>query len=95
MARALLVDGEHLIRLMRLCRTIQGGKGTTMPQLQHKLRTSRRTVFRDLKDLAAVGIQVSTSPDGYRLKSSLAQCRKLLADSQLNALHKLLDSCLK
>lgn len=95
MTRALVVDGGHLTRLMRLCRTIHADQGTTAMQLRRKLRTSRRTIFRDLKELAAAGVQVEAGRGGYRLKNSLAQCRRFLADSRMTALRELLADCLR
>lgn len=95
MAKTLLVDGEHLSRLMRLCRAINQGGGTTLVQLQSKLKTSRRTVFRDLSTLADFGIQVSSTSDGYRIKQNPNACKKALSDHYSSALNQLLKSSLK
>jgi predicted DNA-binding transcriptional regulator YafY len=95
MANTLLIDGDHLMRLMKLCRMIDGSKGLSVPQLQTRLQTSRRTIFRDLKDLEAAGIKVALGIRGYHLDGTLAQCRKRLVDSQTKALHDLLQVCLR
>jgi predicted DNA-binding transcriptional regulator YafY len=95
MAATFIVDGDHLGRLMRLCRSLAQGNGVSLPQLQTRLKTSRRTVFRDFLDLAACGIQVEHGPAGYRVKPTAAQCRRILAESQLKAVEKVLADCLK
>jgi len=95
MTQNLVVDGGQLKRLMSLCRLLSAAKGATTRQLQAKLRTSRRTVFRDLNTLAELGIKVDLGDKGYKIKQSPAACKKLLADAQTKALHKFLNACLK
>jgi predicted DNA-binding transcriptional regulator YafY len=95
MARTLVVDGDHLKRLMNVCRMIGSGQGSTLKQLQVKLRTSRRTIFRDLNTLEKIGVELELDEDGYKTRQSAAQCRKQLVDHQLQAVNKLLAVCLK
>ncbi len=95
MARMLVVDGDHLKRLMQVCRLIGSGNGTTLKQLRVKLHTSRRTIFRDLNNLEKIGVKLELSDGGYKTRLSAAQCRKLLMDHQLQAVNKLLRTCLK
>ncbi len=95
MSKTLVVDGNHLKRLMQLCRILSTGSGATLPQLRTKLRASRRTVFRDLASLGELGIKVDLGDKGYRIKQSSTVCRKMIADSHTKALNKLLSACLK
>jgi biotin operon repressor len=64
-------------------------------QLQSKLKTSRRTVFRDLNGLEEIGIKVELRDKGYKVKQSAATCRKLLVDRQVKLLNKTLASWLR
>ncbi len=95
MARMLVVDGGQVKRLMHICRTLCSGDGATVQQLQGKLRTSRRTIFRDLNCLATVGVKVELGHRGYRVRQKSSLCRKLIAESQTKALENLLNSCLR
>ena len=95
MAQSLVIDGDQLKRLMKICRTIGLGKAATVQQLQSRLRTSRRTVFRDLNCLDSMGIKVGLGDKGYTIKKSGAACKRLLADCHTKALTKLLNACLK
>jgi predicted DNA-binding transcriptional regulator YafY len=95
MAKTLLVDGEHLSRLMKLCRTVHQSGSATLPQLQAKLKTSRRTVFRDMSTLSMYGIQVSSSSDGYRIKQNPNACKKALGDHFTKEMDQLLKAALK
>ena len=95
MSQVLVVDGTHLRRLMQICRSLSSGPGATLSQLQSKMRTSRRTIFRDLSTLGELGMQVDLGPKGYRVKQNAAQCRNILANHFNSALRKLLNSCLK
>ena len=94
MSRTIVVDGNHLKRMMQLCR-ILSGKGATLKQLQSKLRASRRTIFRDLSILGDWGIKVNLGDKGYSIKQNAASCRKLIANREMKALQQLLNSCLK
>ena len=95
MSQTLVVDGGQLQRLMGMCRTLCTSKGATIQQLQSKLKTSRRTIFRNLNTLEEIGIEVELGEQGYCIKDTAAKCKKLLADSQTKALEKLLRTCLK
>lgn len=95
MAQMLIVDGDHLKRLMKICRAIRSGRGATIQQIRRKVHTSRRTIFRDLNSLDKLGIEVDLGENGYKIRQGEAQCRKLLADSQIKSLNKLLNACLK
>ncbi|MBX3394272.1 MAG: HTH domain-containing protein [Phycisphaerae bacterium] len=95
MAKSLTVDGEHLGRLLKLCKTIHASKGATLAQLQTKLKTSRRTVFRDLSVLGGYGIHVSSSAKGYSIKQNPVACKKILGDHYVKSLNALLKDCLK
>lgn len=95
MSKTLVVDGNHLRRMMQLCRILSSGGGTTLAQLRGKLKASRRTVFRDLAALGDLGIKVDLGDKGYRIKQSSSVCRKMIADSHTKALNRLLSTCLK
>lgn len=95
MANTLLVDGVHLSRLMKMCRLIHQSGSVTLPQLQSKLKTSRRTVFRDLSTLSSYGIQVNAGTDGYRIKQNPNACKKSLNDHFTKQMEHLLKSALK
>jgi len=90
MASTLVIDGVQLKRLMTICRLVSAHKGLTARRLQTKLKTSRRTVFRDLRVLQAMGVRISPTADGYRLKQDVGECRKLVADSLNKALRAIL-----
>lgn len=94
MSRTLVVDGDHLKRLMQLSR-ILGSTGATLQQLRSKLKASRRTVFRDLAALGELGVKVDLTDKGYKIKTNAAACRKLIIDRTTKALDQLLKSCLK
>jgi predicted DNA-binding transcriptional regulator YafY len=95
MSQVLVVDGTHLRRLMLICRSLSSGPGATLAQLQGKMRTSRRTIFRDLSMLGELGLRVDLGPKGYRVKENAAQCRKVLVDHFESSLRKMLNACLK
>ncbi len=90
MASTLVIDGVQLKRLMAICRLVSSHTGLTARQLQTKLKTSRRTVFRDLRALHAMGVKIAPTADGYRLKQDIGTCRKLVADSLNKALRTML-----
>ncbi|MCG8406021.1 MAG: HTH domain-containing protein [Phycisphaerales bacterium] len=95
MVQFLAVDGSQLRRLVKLCRTLNAGKGVSVQQLIKKLGTSRRTVFRDLNMLQEVGVHVELGSEGYVIKQKIGSCKKLIADYYTKALDRLLNSCLK
>ena len=95
MTDILVIEADQLARLMKLCRIICGSKGATPQQLQAKLRCSRRTIFRDLKALGAMGVKVQSGASGYQIAGGAAQCRKTLIEYHVQALSKFLAGCLK
>ncbi len=95
MARVPVLEGDHLKRLMRMCRAICSGKGLTIRDLQTQLGMSRRTVFRDLNCIEEVGVKFDLGEEGYTISCGVAQCQKLLAKGQMQAMKKLLNICLK
>lgn len=95
MGQSLAVDGDQLKRLMKTCRMICSGKGATVLQLRRRLGASRRTIFRDLNSLEEMGVDVHYADDGYRIRQSAAQARKLLESYYTRALNKLLKDSLK
>lgn len=84
------MDSPHLVRLMKLCRMLGGGDGLSAPQLRLKLKTSRRTVYRDLSILQKMGVPVRLVKHRYRIALGLPQCRKKIAEDQIRELHRLL-----
>ena len=95
MVPSLVVDGKHLQRLMRLCRLIDGSRGLTAQKLRGRLRTSRRTVFRDLSTLTEMGIGIEYGDTGYSLSQRGSACKQIIAAHQKKALDRVLRSCLK
>ncbi len=51
-----MVKYSRINRLMRILTTLQSGKGCTVDDLSRMFGTSRRTIFRDLKELQDIGI---------------------------------------
>lgn len=94
MTSTLVVDGVQLKRLIGICRLVSASRGLTAQQLQSKLKTSRRTIFRDLRTLHSMGVKITPGDGGYRMTQDVAQCRKLVADSQTKALRVLLNKYL-
>jgi predicted DNA-binding transcriptional regulator YafY len=95
MGQVMVVDGGQLKRLMKICRTLCVGGGTTVQQLQAKLKTSRRTIFRDLNSLDEMGVKVELGDKGYKIRQPAAACKKALVGRQMKILSKLLESWLK
>lgn len=93
MSRSLTIDGDQLRRLMRICSFIGGGRPATFQQLQRKTRASRRTLFRDFKELEKTGITVDLDQKGYRIRQKPSACRALIKSHQLQSVHKLLNAC--
>src|SRR5262249_3127784 len=60
-------------RLVGIMLVLQTGRGTSVRELAGRFEVTRRTVYRDLADLAEAGFPLSTAagryavPDGYRL----------------------------
>lgn len=94
MSRSLTIDGEQLSRLMQICRLIGGSRHATLQQLQRKMRASRRTIFRDLKGLEAMGIKVDLDGKGYQIRQGPVACRKIIKTNQLKVVNRLLARCL-
>jgi len=95
MVKTLVIDGERLRRLIRLCRLLGRGRGLSLLQLQSKLGTSRRTVFRELNALEDVGITIELVDSSYRVRQGEAACRKLFSEHYTSELSKLLKACFK
>jgi DeoR/GlpR family transcriptional regulator of sugar metabolism len=94
MSRSLTIDGDQLRRLAQICRYIGGGRYATFQQLQRKMRASRRTIFRDFKDLAEMGIRISLDGKGYCINQKPASCCNLIQSHQHKAVRKLLSKCM-
>lgn len=60
--RAPSVKHGKVSRLMQILTTLQAGKGCTVQDLARIFGTSRRTIFRDLKDLQAIGVPYHYDP---------------------------------
>ena len=58
------MDPGRVGRLVKILTTLQSAKGRNCTELAEILGTSRRTIFRDLKELKAIGV-----PCKYDLKS--------------------------
>ncbi len=58
-----------LSRLMQILTTLQAGKGCTVEDLSRIFGTSRRTIFRDLKELQSIGVPCHYDPrmGGYAI----------------------------
>ncbi len=93
MSRSLTIDGVQLRRLMQICRFIGSGRHATLQQLQRKMRASRRTIFRDFKDLAEMGVTVGLDGKGYHIRQKPAASCRRIKTSQLKAVNKLLSKC--
>ncbi len=93
MSRSLTIDGDQLRRLMQICRFIGGGRPATFQQLQRKTRASRRTLFRDFRELEKIGITLDLDEKGYRIRQKPPACRALIKSHQLKAVNKLLNAC--
>ena len=60
---------SRISRVVKLLTTLQSGQAYSADQLAELVDVSRRTVFRDLKELAAIGIpyQYDNQAGGYRM----------------------------
>ena len=47
---------SRISRVMQILTTLQAGKSYAVSDLSKMFRTSRRTIFRDLKELQAIGV---------------------------------------
>lgn len=59
-------------RLVRLLTTLQSGQNYSVKELTENLNVSRRTVFRDLKDLEAIGVPYyfDSKTGGYSIEQT-------------------------
>lgn len=76
--QTLVVDGEHVGRLLGMCKALNSAKGLKLNELQKKFRISRRTVFRDLKTLQDVGVSVDLNNGSYRTNKAGPACKKAI-----------------
>ena len=76
--QTLVVDGEHVSRLLGMCKALNSPRGLKLNELQKKFRISRRTVFRDLKTLQDIGIAVNLSDGAYQTTKPAAACKKAI-----------------
>ncbi len=95
MSETLVIDGAQIARLMKLCRTLCRAGGTTQEQLQARLKTSRRTIFRDLAALQQIGIPLESGPNGYVLKQSSSECKRQLLAHYRNRFDQSMRSWLR
>lgn len=60
---------NRITRVMQLLTTLQAGKSFAVNDLSKMFRTSRRTIFRDLKELQAIGVpyHYDTKTGGYSI----------------------------
>jgi predicted DNA-binding transcriptional regulator YafY len=93
MSLTLTIDGDQLCRLLQICRFIGNGRPAPFQKLQRKMKASRRTIFRDFKELAAMGIKVSLDGKGYRISQKAPACRKLIVGHQIKLVNRLLAKC--
>ena len=93
MSLTLTIDGDQLCRLVKICKLIGNGRPATFDKLQRKMKASRRTIFRDFKDLAKMGIKYKLDGRGYRIPQKPLACRKLIVAHQVKAVNRLLAKC--
>ena len=54
----------RITRVMKILTAMQSGRRYTVNELARTFGTSRRTVFRDLKELSAIGVPYRYDPAG-------------------------------
>ena len=61
------MKNSRITRVMQILTTLQSGKSYAVEDLAKMFGTSRRTIFRDLKELQAIGVPYHFDPDagGY------------------------------
>ena len=59
---------SRINRVMQILTTLQAGQGCTVRDLSRMFGTSRRTIFRDLKELQAMGIPYHYDPGTGRYR---------------------------
>jgi len=64
------VKRSRINRVMQILTTLQAGQGCTIRDLSRMFGTSRRTIFRDLKELQAMGVPYHYDPvtNRYRME---------------------------
>lgn len=95
MARKFIVDGAHLARLGKLCRMIGVVDGLSLVQIQTRLKASRRTVFRGIASLQALGIEVELRGGRYRTRLTHPVCRRIICSAVRAELEKLMQASLR
>jgi biotin operon repressor len=93
MSLSLTIDGDQLCRLLRICKLIGGNRPVSFEKLRRSMKASRRTIFRDFKDLAKMGIHYKLDGRGYRISQKPLACRKLIVAHQVKLVNKLLAKC--
>ncbi len=93
--QTLVVDGEHVSRLLGMCKALNSPKGLKLNELQKKFRISRRTVFRDLKTLQDIGVSVDLNDGAYRTGKAAAACKKAIESYFRSEFESVLKSSLK
>jgi len=64
------VKSRRVSRVVEILATLQSGRNYTAPQLAKIFGTSRRTIYRDLKELEAIGVSYhyDTTTGGYTME---------------------------
>ncbi|MBW8040870.1 MAG: WYL domain-containing transcriptional regulator [Planctomycetes bacterium] len=64
------MKSSRISRVMQILTTLQAGKGYAVSDMSKMFGTSRRTLFRDLKELRAVGVpfRYDTGTGGYTIE---------------------------
>lgn len=93
MSLSLTIDGDQLCRLVKICNLIGNDRPAPFDKLRRKMKASRRTIFRDFKDLAKMGIMIKLDGKGYRIRQKPLVCRKLIVAHQMKAVNRLLSRC--
>ena len=64
------MKSSRISRVMQILTTLQAGKGYAVSDMSKMFGTSRRTVFRDLKELRAIGVpfRYDAGTGGYTIK---------------------------
>ena len=68
--RGLAMKPSRISRVIQILTTLQAGKNYAVNDLSKIFGTSRRTVFRDLKELRAIGVpyHYDARTDGYTIE---------------------------
>ncbi len=76
------MKSSRVSRVVQILTTLQAGRGYTAAELSRMFGVSRRTLFRDLKELQNIGIRPQLSPLRPRSKSAGEQYGYTLAPEQ-------------